>query len=157
MTVLAILQNMWDPTRSEALNVFKINRWNHTGKKLYNITEGHDLWCTNSSSKCAPSANVKLPPDIQFLQRAMMRRRWDLFLVCGAQAHDTFHHVLLANKVLRSVVEQSPVVFMPHPAYRMVTNKLMEGVKKHLLQPGVAWVEFKQFKGYYRKKEYGHH
>lgn len=157
MNMLAILQNMWDPCRSEALNVFKINRLNHTGRKLYRITEGHDLWCTNSSSKCAPRADIKLPPDIQFLLRAMSRRQWDLYLVCGAQAKDTFHHVLRLCPDTKARVELAPVVFLPHPAARNFTNRLLEGIKRHLLHPDCAWVEFKQYKTHYRKSEYGHH
>ena len=134
--------------------VFRINPHNYTGKKLYRVTEGHDLWVTNSSSKCAPSADVAFPPDIAFLHKALMRASWDCYLVCGARAQDAFHQVLRIYPDARAVLVTAPVIFLPHPAARKLTNKLLAGVKKHLVQPGMAWVEFRQYIGSYRKVNY---
>jgi len=153
MTILAILQNMWDPARTEAPNVFRINPRNHTGKKLYFICGQHELWVTNSSSKCAPCAKVRLPPDLLFLRRAILRRDWDCYLVCGNQARDSVHRLLAKDMEVLKQMKIKPVVFMPHPAARMITNRLLHSLQHHLIRPDPAWLEWRQHKGDYSINE----
>ncbi len=152
MLTLAVLQNMWGPERRAPL-AFRINPRNHSGRRLYRLTEGHNLWVTNSSSVCAPAAHIKCAPDDRFLLKALARRKWEVVLVCGKQAQEAFKRVINmdfldvdTNEDLSKIIyDYKPfIVFMPHPAARSLTNKLMDRIKRHINNPDrEVFTEFK--------------
>lgn len=137
ISILAVLQNAWtDETNYDRLNKrkplwFHINPLNKTGKKLYRITKGYDLRVTNVCPEWKLNPREKGKSDIDFVSRALKSGDYLIYLVCGNQAIETFKKY---QKEFSKVIDfrKKIVIFMPHPASRTLTNKLLDEVKREL-------------------------
>jgi hypothetical protein len=131
MNIVALLDSMWgwrgyNDAGEEAPRYFRINRENHSGRRLYSLVGDASLLVTNSCRTVQSSANHHGAPDpawvldnLKFLQSEKM----DLLLVCGKVAKETYE---------RSGFEAPHVIFMDHPAARRWTPQAMEVIKTQI-------------------------
>lgn len=128
MKILCILQNAWSwdgSERAEAMRLFfKVNPRNKSGKRMYGICEGHDMYFTNVSTTITATASGKGKTDIENLKEAVKAQEYDLYIVCGLQAEEA------VEKILDHI--SKPMILMPHPASRNLTNKLCNDVSIHI-------------------------
>lgn len=127
MKILAILQNAYaDPGRRQAIlqsmSTFVINPNNYTGKKLYKLTEGHDLLVTNACPEVFVNVKDKGRTDLDRLKLSIIENPYDLYISCGKQSNEA------CIKIIKDF-DDKPLILMPHPASRNLTNALISSVK----------------------------
>lgn len=153
MKILAILQNAYtDPRRAALLREmlsFTINPQNLTGKKLYRITEGHELRVANACPEVFHTIRETGKTDIERLKKSVNQFKYDLYLSCGKQSNEACNQIL-------SDFGGKPIIFMPHPASRNLTNALLDGVKKFIDAEPLpnSKYEFVQLRGSWRMDTY---
>jgi hypothetical protein len=124
MKILVILQNMYSGSGrdTKAPLLFKINPYNHSGKRLYKLIED-DFWVTNSSSILSGGgAKSYSGIDVKFLQRAIDKFDWDLIIICGNQAKKAFF--------MCEYLKEARLLFIPHPAARDFPNVLFDKIRR---------------------------
>jgi ADP-heptose:LPS heptosyltransferase len=148
MKILAILQNAYsDPRRAVLLREmlsFVINPENLTGKKLYRITAGHELRVANACPEVFHTVAETGKTDLERLKKSIKEYDYDLYISCGKQSN----HACIA---IIDAFKGKPLIIMPHPASRNLTNALLDAVKKSivLVKPNQVY-EFMQEKGRHR-------
>lgn len=115
MHVVAILETAWGGDRE--LRYFKINRDNHSGRRLVGDAS---LMVTNACREMVASATQHGTPDPAWLREnlAIMERHRhiDVLLVCGKVAQKTYAQTGHVAGVTR-------IIQMPHPAARQGWTK----------------------------------
>ncbi len=152
MKILCILQNAWGwdgSEHAEAMRLFfRVNPRNKSGKRMYGICEGHDMYFTNASTTITATASGKGKTDIENLKEAVKAQEYDLYIVCGSQAAEA------VNKISEEHIN-GVIIFMPHPASRNLTNKLCYEVKSLIQSEDYRWfskIYFIQGKGHFKVK-----
>lgn len=119
MKLLVVLQN---PYKRDRLK----NGWNpaawrkdfessRTGRRLgIAISPEWEVRFTNANPQLGDSADSEFQPNLQHLRRTIRRVKPDFVLACG----------LLAEEVCDKVWE-GPLLAIPHPAHRLLTNVLL--------------------------------
>jgi hypothetical protein len=109
----AILDTMWG-NEGKAPGWFRINEYNHSGRRLYWLLGHKDLWVTNACRDQVYSAAQHGTPDPVWLSKNLQRLQYDLLLVCGRVAQRTFAQCVYRPKCC--------IIEMPHPASRTWTR-----------------------------------
>ena len=134
MFILAILQNaMTHDVRDVGKNMpifFTINPRNYTGKKLYKMTRGHYMVVTNACPILGYGPKSKGETDLDHIKKGIyykfpnIEKKFDMLLVCGKQAQEAVYQIEEEIDV--------PIIFMPHPASRTLTNLLTDRVEEYI-------------------------
>jgi hypothetical protein len=126
---LVILDTMWG-TVGRAPRWFEINPRNHSGRRLYRITDTApgEIWVTNACPQSVGHARQHGQPSTIWLAtclHALPRhlRRVPL-LVCGKVAQRTYEAAKWRHG--------GPVVLLPHPAARSWTKQQLRAVQHQL-------------------------
>jgi len=122
--VLAVLDTMWGSTPGKrAPHVFRINRRNHSGRRLYSIVDllpDSTLWVTNCASVQGGHANDHRFPDLSNLTWVLGKFHWNVILVCGGVAKSGWNKLDPKGSWI--------AVKMPHPASRNFPNSLRDRI-----------------------------
>lgn len=118
---LAILETMWGGN-GNAPGLFRINPDNFTGRRLYWLLGHEDLWVTNACKELVRNARIHGTPDPEKLAKNLQRLTYDLLLVCGNVAAQTFADC--------GYVPECKTLYIPHPAWRGWTSKKLEDTKR---------------------------
>jgi hypothetical protein len=110
---LAVLETMWGGS-GKAPGIFRINPDNFTGRRLYWFLGHKDLWVTNACRELVSNARLHGTPDPEWLSTNLKRLSYDLLLVCGKVAQQTFEKC--------GVRPPGRILLMPHPAARTWTR-----------------------------------
>jgi hypothetical protein len=117
---LVVLETMWSDTSGVAPRWFPINAYNHSGRRLYKLTDSAypSVWVTNACPQRTTHARLHGTPSPRWLYDSLTglpagARRLPL-LICGAVARDTYKASGYAHR--------GPVLFMLHPAARTWTK-----------------------------------
>lgn len=135
---LVILDTMWGTRPGKAINWFPINPENHSGKRLFQLTQCQNplgIWVTNACPQCTDHATKHGKPDPVWLYGNLMTLSEFLrkrpLLVCGG----------VAQKTLKAITDpvyhhKGVVLELAHPAARnwtgeklLKTKRILEGVK----------------------------
>ena len=135
MNIVALLDSMWgwrgyNDAGEEAPRYFRINRENHSGRRLYSLVGDASLLVTNSCRTVQSSANHHGVPDPAWVLetlKLLRPERMDLLLVCGKVAQDTFKCALAVHE--RPLF---PHIFIDHPAARRWTNEKMAACRAQI-------------------------
>lgn len=139
--VLVFLQNAWGGVSLMGEQPwYDALRWSPTGRRLGRIFG--EVWSTvrvaNASPEVGRSAVEAFPPDPLHILGILDRHRPSrCVLACGRPASEA-----LAG------LWPGPLVAMPHPAYRLLTNELLDRVKAELSLPAIGRVAFAQGRGH---------
>lgn len=121
MTVLVILQNAWSPLysgevwpRASWLKALARSRSGQRLRVLEEASPGFDFYYENTTAICGESPNSVVPADLNHLQRILKYIKPQCTIALGKQA---------AN-AMKQLIPNGPLLTMPHPACRIVTNAL---------------------------------
>ena len=125
---LVMLQNAWSSYYSS------ITEWGHSnwlcalqrsraGRRLVRITYGFERdYFDNTTATVVNRPHLRVPPDEDYVKETLQSVIPRAVLACGLQA----------EKVMKKLW-QGPLVVMPHPCYRLVTNELLDAAREMLL------------------------
>lgn len=122
--IVAILAVQWGYPGDKVLPWFRINPYNHSGARLIKLIGHRNFLVTNACSDIVYSASAKGAPDAEWLQRNLTLLAPEVVLVCGSVARATFRRGMVGKAVR--------VLYMPHPAARMWSKRLMTRYTKLL-------------------------
>lgn len=139
MKLLVVLQNPW--ARGQLRKGWNPSVWmremraSRTGRRLVLALPRGGEWTVrfvNASPRLGKDPSALYQPDLAHLRRALRRVRPDVVLACGRLA-------------LRGIsgVWSGPLVAVPHPAYRLLTNELYRTASEIV----AAWTQDKQLFG----------
>jgi len=122
--LLVILQNAWGVEHGYEPSYERESfRKSHTGIRLLRaIPAGADVHIVNASPEVGTESSSNFPPSPAHVQARIEKVQPKAILACGVNAQ-TVVHLLRPN---------IPVVEMPHPAYRALTNKTLDNVRQKL-------------------------
>lgn len=116
MRILCILQNAWGWGPLPV--TFRPNPLNHSAKVIRKMVGESYYEFSNTTDVVTRTAKAHAGPNYRHFEKVMERiPRFDLVMVCGAQAKET------VNRYLKRIEGYGkPLIFVPHPASRMLTN-----------------------------------
>jgi len=95
----------------------------HTGIRLRRaIPENVSVRIINASPLVGREASSNFKPDIEYIEKSLTEIQPCVILACGVNA----------RKGIRQVNTDIPVIEMAHPAYRALTNKTLDKVRKQI-------------------------
>jgi len=123
---IAILEVMWgDPPKTSMANpnylaqaprCFRINPQNHSGRRLYTLLGHRNLLVTNACPQLVDSSRGCGNPDAEWLKESLLELwPFDLLLVCGSVAQDTYGQIDLGYSCR--------TLYIPHPAARQWSRR----------------------------------
>lgn len=144
--ILCVLQNAYsDNQRLRAFPFFKVNPRNKSGKRMIKICgEDNDMFFSNVCPDIYTNPKDKGKTDLEHLKSVLKSQNYDLYVVCGSQAEEA------VEKVINQI--KKPIIFMPHPASRSLTNKLCQGVENFIeakMYKSFRYIKFRQLRGNY--------
>lgn len=110
MKIVVVLEVMWGMPGDPPRRWFRINPYNHSGRRLINIIGRSDFIVTNACPDVVYSAKGRGKPDADWLARNLAALKPDVLLVCGRVAHTTFKYSMVPSS--------TEVIALPHPAAR---------------------------------------
>ena len=130
-TFVAVLDTMWGEG-GKAPTFFAINPNNHSGRRLYALTESHygNIMVVNACQLQTKHATLHGTPNAEWLAHSLQslpshyRRRGVPLLVCGKVAQETFRQT--------DIKWNGPIIYMDHPAARSWTKDKLEAVRKQI-------------------------
>jgi hypothetical protein len=130
---LAILDTQWgDP--GQARRWFPINPDNHSGRRLYSLTQSKypQVWVTNSCREAFGAAHFHGVPDRDWLignlnTLSPSQKKLPL-LICGQVAQKVFDEIDVSDEYWHL----GPIVRMLHPAARVWSRELIEHTQREL-------------------------
>lgn len=127
--MVVFLQNAWSPVY--AGRVWPRPSWiralirSRSGQRLRNLIDDFEV-CENTTPAVGPDANSVMAPDLDHIRAVIARRRPKAIVCCGKQACAAV-----------AKVWDGPLLAVPHPANRVLTNALyLEG--RRLLATGLS-------------------
>lgn len=122
--LLVILQNAYGVEEGYEPSYEKESfRTCHTGKRLRNaIPAGLDINIINASPKIGRKASSYFKEDGTYVGKKIQEYKPEVILACGVNA----------RKVVSELDLDIPIITMPHPAYRALTNETLFSVKERL-------------------------
>lgn len=127
MKFIVFLQNAWSPLyaggtwpRKSWLKALARSR---SGQRLKIIVKDDFDLCENTTPIVGAEPNSVIPPDKEYINEIINRRKPDAIVACGKQA----------EKVL-SELWSGPLIITPHPAYRVLKNNVYEKVRELLIK-----------------------
>lgn len=125
--VIVVLEVMWGDPEDEAPNFFWINTsWNHTGIRLAQMIGDRHVYVTNACRECVASPNHRGTPDPVRLQRNLESVSFDVLLICGKVAQETYE---ASDYELPTGCK---AYYMKHPAARNWKRREIEEVREQL-------------------------
>jgi hypothetical protein len=122
---IVVLETMWDWCGLEQSRYgnqgppyFEINPDNHSGRRLYYLLDGVDFRVTNACPQVVSHSSQHGTPDVAWLTKNLQSVTYDLLLVCGRVAQQTFR--------ASTFRPTCPILNMKHPAARNWTNEEMD-------------------------------
>lgn len=139
MSMVVFLQNAWSP-------VFAGHKWprkswlralqkSRTGIRLRVMIDDLDL-CEETTEEVAAEPSGICPPDIAHIQRVLNARQPQIVVACGKQAEN------IVGQLWRG-----PLLVVPHPAHRLVTDALFREARRLLSQDFSARLALRQLNG----------
>lgn len=124
MKIVAVLAVQWGFPGDRVSRYFRINPYNHSGKRLIRIIGHRQFIVTNACSDIAYSAAQQGTPDPEWLRANLATLAPDVVLVCGSVAQATFKRNMVPKgcKVLK----------MMHPAARTWSARDIEQARKRV-------------------------
>lgn len=135
MRTLVFLQNAWykDPERAAAAlkrfgREFHVRalQQSRTGRRLMECFplpwDSETLRFANTTPELAPQPTVLLPPKLAHVRKEIDDFRPGVILACGKQA----------KLVMLQVGYAGPLVCIPHPAWRPITNEMLSAAGEKL-------------------------
>lgn len=134
--IVVFLQNPWSPFY--AGRKWPRDRWllalanSHSGKRLARL--GNDLYFTNTTPIAGSTPDSVVEPDIEHIIYELKAASY--VVTCGKQAE-------------LSVLPlwDGPALILPHPAYRVVTNKLFDRAKELIDERSNKTIKLRQLRG----------
>lgn len=120
MSIFVLLQNAW---RDRGGDSWLYNPWvwalrrSRTGRRLVRALgrRWNRIYFCNTTPRVSTHPSIRLPPDLQYVERELRRVEVDVVLACGKQAE------VVARKLW-----SGPLLCIPHPASRVLTNALLD-------------------------------
>lgn len=143
--ILVVLQNAWSPLY--AGSVWPRDSWlralsdSHSGRRL-TLAFGQDCYTNpdyhfdNTTCEVSQWSSGRMPPDELHLQKLLASLQPDAVVACGYQATSVMAY--LWKKRLLAI---------PHPAYRLLTNALLERANEILQENTFHRLQLVQLKG----------
>lgn len=132
---LVVLDTMWGG-KGISPSWFPINQYNHSGKRLYQLTNSRfpQVWVTNCCPEVVPNAKSHGKPSVEWLKSNLNLLTTSLkrlpLLIGGQIAASTYAKV--------SWHHEGPVFLLPHPAARNWTKVLIKEVKQQIVDKCIA-------------------
>jgi hypothetical protein len=123
-TLMVILQNAYGVEEGYEPSYDKSSFAScHTGIRLNRaIPDNVSIHIINANPSIGTTADSFYPPNSDHISRRISRIKPDIILACGVSA----------KKGIDSINVNVPVIKMPHPAYRALTNKTLDDVKEQI-------------------------
>lgn len=138
--LLVFLQNAWSPAyagttwpRASWLRALARSR---SGQRLRIMLDALDV-CENTTPQVGPLPDSVCPPDAVHIQHCITQRSPSIIVTCGKQAE----HALAR-------LWDGPLLAVPHPAHRLVTNSLYLHARQLLHAQYAARIKLRQCKGF---------
>jgi hypothetical protein len=142
--VVIFLQNAWSGLFTAQIwprdSWLKALHRSRSGQRLKILTDsapGCEFWFDNTTEEVAEEPNGICPPDIEHVKDVLKVQRPEFVVACGKQA----------AKVLLPLF--SPLLIIPHPAHRLVTNDLYRRAGELLVEGFEGVITLEQKKGKY--------
>jgi hypothetical protein len=142
--VVGFLQNPWSPyyaggtwPRESWLRAFWSSRSGIRCKLL--LDDQVEIWFDNSTPIVCENPNDVIPADLDHMRKVLNEQKPDVIITFGQPA-------ALAMGKIRDEYKQ-PVMCLPHPAYRVVTNQLFIQALNHLKAGFVGWIRYMPKRG----------
>jgi len=129
--IVIFLQNPWSPVyarrgtwpRESWLRALHASR---SGQRLRVLTDGisEEIHYDNTTPKVGPEPGSRMPPDRKHVLQVILERDPRVIVACGVQAEKAV-----------SSLWGGPILIIPHPAFRLVTNELLKRANE-ILQEG---------------------
>jgi hypothetical protein len=113
--IVAILAVQWGYPGDRVRPWFRINPYNHSGRRLIQIIGHTRFMVTNACPQLVCRASQQGTPDALWLQNNLSQLAPELVLVCGKVAQATFKRDMVGPGVR--------VLKLPHPAARTWTKR----------------------------------
>lgn len=110
-------------------------RLSRSGQRLKHLVDDYDQ-CENTTGVVADNPNGRVPPDFDYILEIIRRRQPKIIVTCGLQARDALRRTW-----------GGPLLAVPHPAYRYLTNELYQEAKALLTPSYVKRAEMLQLRG----------
>ncbi len=127
MRIVAFLQNAWSPFYAGGIwprdSWLKALRKSRSGQRL-KVFDELNIWWDNTTPIVGDNPNSVIKPDRNHIDRVMVNQNPDYVIAFGKQA----------EKALTIDSFYEPLLILPHPACRVVTNLLYEDGIKILLK-----------------------
>lgn len=127
MRVLCILQNAWGDRALPV--VFHPNPRNKSARVIRKMVGDHPFHFANTTDVITPTAKGNPKPNFVHFQKVCnFLREYDLILVCGVQARE------VVQKYFWHRFEDAgvPVLFVPHPASRSLSNEQIAAISTEI-------------------------
>lgn len=118
------LKDGWSPSRWRS--DFELSR---SGIRLSLAIPIRDDWkthYTNSNPSLGDHPNSKFEPNLKHLKLSLKRTQPDFVLSCGQYAENAIQQIW-----------NGPLLAIPHPAFRLLTNDLLQIAKQSIINWGV--------------------
>ena len=144
---VVFLQNAWSPLygggtwqRPSWLRALKLSR---SGQRLRIMIDDYDL-CENTTPIVGKTPDSVIPPDFEYIQAILERRKPAIVVTCGKQAETALLKVW-----------QGALLAVPHPAHRLVTDSLYREARTLLSADFCERLALRQMKGFVSRVSVG--
>lgn len=126
MRILCILQNAWGDGKLPI--TFVPNPYNKSAKVIKKMVGDNYYEFSNTTDVVTSTPHAKPKPNYEHFEKVIGEiSRFDMVLVCGFQAKET------VNKYITRISEtRVPLLFVPHPAARNLTNARCEEIREEV-------------------------
>lgn len=123
-TLLVILQNAWGVEDGYIPSYDRESfTKSYTGIRLREaLPKDYNVKIINSSPAVGNTADSYFPPQPEYVFSWINKIKPDAILACGK----------VAEKAIKQLNINVPVVYMPHPAYRALSKKITKSTKEEL-------------------------
>jgi hypothetical protein len=136
---LCILDTMWGQDGA-AIPWFPISQFNHSGKRLYRITQTvfPAVWVTNVCPQQTDHATKHGKPDCEWLLANLDALKFSEalqslpLLVMGTVAQKHFDKLEYNYDFAKQRLFTGPIIRLPHPAWRAWTKKLIQETQEEI-------------------------
>jgi hypothetical protein len=142
--VVGFLQNAWSTSPNHDAGVWERSSWlkalwrSRSGQRLrllVQATPQMTWFFTNTAVAVGDSPDSVMPPDFAHINKVLYHQHPDVVVTFGNQAANALEPVCLRRGL--------PLLKVPHPAHRVLTNKLYESAAEMLNRgfEGVAQIK----------------
>ena len=127
--IVLFIQNAY--SQEYAGRQWKRDKWlealweSRTGKRLLPLLqaireEDINVWIDNTTPVVARTHQEKIEPDLHHMIDVVCRQKPSMVVCMGARARDAWNEITRSDALIHI-----PALFLPHPAYRVLTNVLL--------------------------------